>query len=471
MRATPAASSDSEFPVRLRLHHQLALPFAAVAVAATMLATFFAINEVRRWVDQRRQEDVAKAVDLLRRADYATNPGLLRIAAHLAGVEVVTFERSGRVVASTFDGDVPAEIQSLIARDPGARTAECGPGCAMRFTDVRGAPELQMVVFAGRGVVDPLTEAAVRSILAASIVGVLLLVVTSQLLARVLTSRIQRLVDFTNAVSPDETRRADEGGDDIGRLGAAFNRMLDRLDEYRQDRTRSEKLAVAGMMAARVAHDVRNPLSSIKMQTQLLLSQAVSGSDSADALRAVLRDIAQLEAVVSDLLETARPEAPSLQPERLPELIRAAVAPFNVQLSHRRIGLSIETQDDAPAVLLDRSRLHRALVNVMTNAAEASRAGGSILVTTRMAGGRHIIEVADDGVGIDPALRDRVFDPFVSGKPDGIGLGLVNARAIVESHGGRITLSPRSPHGTLVTIELPARTPATPPTQGSTTRG
>lgn len=451
--------------MRLRLHHQLALPFAAVAVVATILATFFAVNELRRWVDHRRQEDVAKAADLLRRADYATNPGLLRIAADLAGVEVVTFEAGGRVVASTFDAEVPEQMRSIVAADRGARLNDCGPGCAVRYADVRDTPGLEMVVVAGRGVVDPLTEAAVRSILMASLVGVVLLVGTSQLLARVLTSRIQRLVDFTNGVTPDETRRADEGSDDIGRLGAAFNRMLDRLEEHRQARTRSEKLAVAGLMAARVAHDVRNPLSSIKMRTQLMLSQAASGSDSADALRAVLRDIGQLEAVVSDVLETARPEAPSLQPERLPDLIRAAAAPFSAQLVHRRIGLSIDTEDSASAALLDRSRLHRALVNILTNASEASRAGGSIQVTTRMADGWHVIEIADDGVGIDPALRDRMFEPFVSGKPDGIGLGLVNARAIVESHGGRISLSPRSPHGTLVTIELPARTAPTPETQ------
>jgi signal transduction histidine kinase len=117
----------------------------------------------------------------------------------------------------------------------------------------------------------------------------------------------------------------------------------------------------------------------------------------------------------------------------------------------------VSVDDQAPQLRLDPSRIRRVLVNVLANAAEATRAGGTITVTTRFDENAQTIEVADDGVGIDPGVADRVFDPFVSTKPDGVGLGLVNARAIVESHGGRITLEPRVPHGTLVSIRLPQR--------------
>lgn len=444
--------------MRLRLHYQLALPFVFVAVVATSAATLFAVQEVRRWVGGHRQEDAANAVELLRRPDYATNPGLLRIAAGLAGVDVVAFRSDGTVLASSFDAEVPDDVLALVRLAPRDRRPECGPGCAISYAGVPGQPGLEIAALAGRGSGDPLTDAVLTTIWMTALIGLVLLVGTSHVLARLLTARIQRLVDFTRQASPEGGRRAEEGAGDIGRLGAAFNQMLDRLADHRQALMRTEKLAVAGMMAARVAHDVRNPLSSIKMQSQLLEAQAAPGSDTSEVLRAVLRDIGQLEAVVSDLLETARPEAPSLMPASLQDLVAAAVAPMRAQLAHRRIALSVNTDSHAPPLLADRSRLHRALVNVLTNAAEASRAGGTIAVSTRFSQGHHLIEIADDGVGIDPAIRDQIFDPFVSGKPDGVGLGLVNARAIVESHGGRILLTPRVPHGTLVTIDLPDRT-------------
>ena len=159
---------------------------------------------------------------------------------------------------------------------------------------------------------------------------------------------------------------------------------------------------------------------------------------------------------MSDLLETARPEALRLAPVDLAELVREVTAPMATQLAHRRIALVLTLDDAASAIMLDAARFRRALVNVLSNAADATRAGGTITVVVRAAGDAQILEVIDDGVGLDPAVAARVFDPFVSSKADGVGLGLVNARAIVEGHGGRIAIEPRQPHGTLVTMTIPS---------------
>lgn len=443
--------------MRLRLHHRLALPFVAVAVAATAGATFYAVNEARRWVSDRRQEDARATAQLLRRAEYATNPALLRVAADLTNVDVLTFRDDGAVIASTFLAEVPAELLALALSAERPRPQSCGDSCFIEYADVVGAPGTIVAVVAGRGAPDPLTESTINTIWLAGIVGVVLLVGTSQVLARRVTARLQRLVDFTRRAATDTTQRAEDGRDEIGRLGAAFNALLDQLNAQQQALMRSEKLAVAGMMAARVAHDVRNPLSSIKMQTQLLQAQATPGSDDEAILEAVLRDVNQLDAVVRDLLETARPEAPAIEPVRLAGLIAATVESFRAQLAHRRIALTLALDEAAGPVAVDPGRMRRALVNVLTNAAEATRAGGAIAITLREEADGQVLEVADDGVGIDPTIAGRVFDPFVSTKSDGVGLGLVNARAIVESHGGRISIEPRAPSGTLVTIRLPRR--------------
>ena len=110
-----------------------------------------------------------------------------------------------------------------------------------------------------------------------------------------------------------------------------------------------------------------------------------------------------------------------------------------------------------PMVSIDSDRFRQVLINIVGNAADAMTTGGTLRVSTRRdAGGSTVIlNVCDDGVGIDPAIRDRVFDPFVSTKRDGVGLGLVNAKAVIESHGGTITLFDAEPKGTCARITMP----------------
>jgi signal transduction histidine kinase len=108
-------------------------------------------------------------------------------------------------------------------------------------------------------------------------------------------------------------------------------------------------------------------------------------------------------------------------------------------------------------VSIDPDRFRQVLINILGNAADAMTTGGTLRITSRPdAGGSTVIlDVCDDGVGIDPTIRDRVFDPFVSTKRDGVGLGLVNAKAVVESHGGSIALFAASPKGTCARITMP----------------
>ena len=130
------------------------------------------------------------------------------------------------------------------------------------------------------------------------------------------------------------------------------------------------------------------------------------------------------------------------------------------QLTYRKIAVAAQLADGLPLVELDPDRFRQVLINVLGNAADAMTTGGTLRVTTRqVAGGSTVVlDVCDDGVGIDPAIRDRVFDPFVSTKRDGVGLGLVNAKAVIESHGGPIELLAAEPKGTCARMTLPVST-------------
>jgi signal transduction histidine kinase len=130
---------------------------------------------------------------------------------------------------------------------------------------------------------------------------------------------------------------------------------------------------------------------------------------------------------------------------------------LSAQFRHRKISVQLHLTQDLPAILVDHSRFKQVLLNVLVNASEAMPTGGVVTIASRMAGPSElVIEICDDGIGMDAKTLEHVFDPFVSTKRDGVGLGLVNAKAVVEAHGGRIRLAARTPKGTCACIWLPA---------------
>src|SRR5581483_3296613 len=273
------------------------------------------------------------------------------------------------------------------------------------------------------------TRAVTGTIAVAAILSVAGMIIVSQLVARRVTAPLDRRVQFADATTiSDATTRAAVGDDEVGRLGQAFNAMLERLAESRRALVRSEKLAVTGLIAARIAHDIRNPLSAIKMQTQLLQARLRRTEDEPmrDGVEAILRDVLQVETVIQELLELARPSELHRQPVRLNDIVREVLTQLGPQLKHRQIAVETRLEPSEPVLELDATRLKHGLLNVINNAADAMTAGGTLRIESAgdLARAAIRIDVCDDGEGIDPSVADRVFDPFVSTKREGVGLGL-----------------------------------------------
>ncbi len=453
---------------RLRLRYRILIPFALVALVATAATAYVTLRVAVRAVESRVQKQIVSAAVLVGQGDFALNPIVLRSVKAIAGGEVITFDASGAVLASTLDGPDPALVQSVLGAAPkppvgngdeavlGQIACADGP-CYVAYRRVASYPNTQVAVVTATSELRTATTTVSRAIAVAALLSLTAMIGVSQYIARRISQPLDALVRFTNEVADGAgDRRAPVGADEVGRLGLAFNEMLTRLDQSRNALVQSEKLGLAGLIAARVAHDIRNPLSSIKMQTQLLKAR-VRGDAEQKTLAAILHDIGTVEAVIRDLLELARPGAVTLKPERLNDVVRQVIDQLAPQLTYRKIGVEMDFASTLPPMLLDAERLKQALLNVVVNAADAMTAGGTLRVQTRLDDSTAVIDVCDDGVGVDPAILDRVFDPFVSTKRDGVGLGLVNTKAVVESHGGRVALSPRAPRGTTATIWLPIR--------------
>jgi two-component system sensor histidine kinase HydH len=336
----------------------------------------------------------------------------------------------------------------------------CDTPCSVSYRRVVDRSDAIVAVVVETSDVSAATRTIARTLLPGVAVSLIAMVLVSQVVARRVTAPIDRLVLFTREVASEASpQRAESGDDEVGRLGLAFNEMLDRLDQSKRALVRSEKLALAGMLAARLAHDIRNPLSSIKMHTQLLQSRVRGDEHDQTLVTAILRDTGTVEWVIRDLIEFARPGDLKLVPANLNQVVRDVLQQLEARLTHRKIVVEADLAGALPSIPLDVGRFQQALVNVIVNAADAMPNGGRLGVSTQAAPGEStlILEVSDDGVGIDPAILDRVFDPFVSSKPDGVGLGLVNVKAVVEHHGGRIELAARQPRGTRARITLPVR--------------
>lgn len=458
---------------RLRLHHRIVVPFVLVAILTTTAAALVSVSVMSRTLESRVQAQILNASALVSQSDFALNPAILRSVRTIAGADVVTYSRDGTILASTVDPErrralvaavtSPAETERAFAALEGesvVRQIGCDGPCYAAYRRVAARPDTIVAVVAQTSELAAARRAITRAILAAAILSLIVMILVSQIVARRVTAPLDELVEFTRDVSAGNTkRRAPTGADEIGRLGSAFNDMLVRLDQSQAALVKSEKLALAGLLAARVAHDIRNPMSSIKMRTQLIGTRLRRDDEAQAMAAAILHDIDTVESVIRDLLELARPGELHRQPAAINDIVGEVLEQLRPQLTHRKIGVNARFAETMPAIPLDAGRFKQVLINVVVNAADAMPSGGTLTVTTRvLADGSTIeLDVCDDGIGIDPAILERVFDPFVSTKPDGIGLGLVNAKAVVESHGGRIHLAPATPRGTRATIRLPVR--------------
>lgn len=217
----------------------------------------------------------------------------------------------------------------------------------------------------------------------------------------------------------------------------------------------SEKLAAVGQMAASVAHEIRNPLSSLKGFAQLFEEKFADGSRERGYAGLMVQEVERLNRTISDLLFFSRPMELQKKPVNLGALLRetAELLEPDLKSAAQTIGLDEVADIDVPA---DEDQLRRVILNIMINAHQASGKGGRIIVSDGPAeGGGVFFRVADSGPGIEAAVAERVFDPFFTTREKGSGLGLAIVRKIVELHGGTATIAGET-EGAVVTVTLPS---------------
>jgi signal transduction histidine kinase len=251
-------------------------------------------------------------------------------------------------------------------------------------------------------------------------------------------------------------RPAVVSNDEIGELAATFESMVSAIARANEQLLAAERLATIGKMAAHVTHEIRNPLSSIALNLELMEEELPKSAEEANSLlRAIKAEVERLSGLSEQYLSVARQRPQQLRPEKLNEIVEEACEFVRRELQQAGATLELVNEVGERVLHLDEAQVRQALLNLLRNAREAMPQGGQVAVRLLdAADGGVDLMVEDEGVGMPAATRERLFEPFFTTKQHGTGLGLAITRQIAEAHGGHIRVESREPKGTRIVVHF-----------------
>jgi signal transduction histidine kinase len=454
--------------MRWPIRNQIFLPVATLLlVAIASIAVLLAAVAARR-SSRERMERVERVVATLNDASFPFTENVLTKMRGLSGAEYVALDERGAIVTSTLG-------TSVRASDLPARLPVTGPPTRLedfQVIGVGGQPYYLAVLkgHANAGVHSLLVLypksnlwqaqwAAAWPPLAIGGVTILLMVAVSAWLSQRLARRIEAVQGLFARLADGHFGHVDAQRplDEIYDLILSANRLSDRLASNQEEIARTERLRLLAQLAGGLAHQLRNSVTGARMAVQLHQRRCPRQHD--ESLDVALRQLSLTEEQVRGFLSLGKPEQqpPVAQPlSRIVAEVDRLVAPA---ARHGHVAWECEPPagDDDPTVANAHS-VRAGLLNLVLNGVQAAGSGGRVRLSTERSG-RHVqIHVADSGSGPPESLRSSMFEPFITSKPEGIGLGLALAKAAAEEHGGSLTFA-RVDGQTRFTMSLAAERP------------
>lgn len=230
----------------------------------------------------------------------------------------------------------------------------------------------------------------------------------------------------------------------------------ERIIVIEEQLRRAEKLSTLGEMAAVLAHEIRNPLGSIRGTAEILKDDYNPGDPKHEFIEIQIKETERLNRVVEDFLHMARPQPADMRPCPVQDELETIVTLVANDARDRQIKLVLQPPPFPLIIRADGEKLRQAFLNIIINALQATPPGGSVIISTTVYQAALCeISFRDSGPGIDAETLGRIFEPFFTTKPAGTGLGLAITRKIIESHGGTMMVESEPGHGTTVTVRLP----------------
>jgi len=280
---------------------------------------------------------------------------------------------------------------------------------------------------------------------------------------KVLEGRIPRIMHDLRLVTIDGkvvhaqvsvSRMRDVGGRKLGAVVTVED--VSDVQALTEQLIRADRLAAMGELTAGVAHEVRNPLGIIRASVQLMEDAECSRERVHEAAEVIKQEIDRLDRVIKALLDFGRPAPPTMRPVAVSQVLEDVALFSRTFASRAKVEIVERYSDTAPDVVADPEQLKQVFVNLISNAVQAMPGGGTLTIETGAKEGFVFIRFSDTGPGISDGVRDKIFNPFVSTRDDGTGLGLTIVHRIVDEHDGHIEVTSEPGDGTTFTVWLPA---------------
>lgn len=239
------------------------------------------------------------------------------------------------------------------------------------------------------------------------------------------------------------------------RTAAELQRAYAELRQTYEQLLQADRLTSLGELSAAVVHEVRNPLGSIKGAVEIMEDELAEESPRREFAAIAKREVDRLDRLVKEFLSFARPVRPAMAPADLNELVRSVATLIEQRAASQKVSVEVALSPAGDGVEVDAEQIKQVLLNLAINALQVMPGGGRLLLRTRYEEGAAVIEVEDEGGGVDPALASRIFDPFFTTKEKGIGLGLSIAYKIAMQHGGKLSVK-NSTRGAVFSLALPS---------------
>ena len=268
---------------------------------------------------------------------------------------------------------------------------------------------------------------------------------------------VERLITFANhaslAIENSHLYKSLEGK--VEELSTAYN----ELQENRDKLIRYERLSAVGEVAAKVTHEIRNPMVVIGGFARRILKKDHDGELNRNYVKIIVEEIGRMENILTDILYFAKPAVPKCDTVDMNRIVRNSIEVLRFETEENNISIEEHLDPDLPMLFIDENQVRRVLINLIRNAIQAMPDGGTITISTTNEEDQWvIIETADTGVGISDDDMDKLFDAFFSSKSTGSGLGLTVSAQIINNHGGTIEVQKREPEGTIFKLKLPIKT-------------
>ena len=453
------------------------LPFLVLFLMVSLISLLLNRLYISRLMDERISRQTDRISRVLSNSEFVFNPIYLNKLKDIIEGDVIVFEKSGKIAVSTLSEKALSNFSKEINTDRLFSLLQKGEEKAVqkalnkskypflliaRPLFLPAHPKKEMILCILSPLADVLNVKAkiANRMFLVGFFGLLLTLLFGYIISRSVARPIKELVVVTGEIANGnfESKAPLPSIEEIRMLASSINAMTDKLRKYEKQVVRSSQLAAAGKVTAAMAHEIRNPLSSIKMMTQLLRNRLMPEPENTKLVESLLEEIGRVERIVKDLTDFMRPSELSLDIHDINDLIEEILPVIEPRLAHRKISMKKNLEPSLPGILIDKDKIKQVIWNLVLNAMDSMPDGGVIRVSARENTLAHRLEVIieDEGYGINKETLDNIFAHFFTTKPEGLGLGLSTSREIVESHKGSLTVENRDEKGVRATISLPA---------------